>query len=533
MKKILYITAFLTICLQSSVLPAQKRSEKCLYTFERMEKRFPWLNSDNAAGLVSNQSLNFATVGAYWGNSNGGFRNFNEAESANTFGVKTESYVKTKKVFFYGSFNYEYGIKQNQAWLGTYNENTALNPILDSIPGKVLHESYNLKGKAGYALNDYFALGAAFDYTTATAAKRVDGRNKNVLSRLNAAPGITYRNGHFTAGINLAYQRNVEDVDYDYIGDVTGKHIYYMEGLWFYTREGITSTTLLRRAYYENVYGGALQIQFKNRNISFFNQLKVDYNTEDDFEETNLTKRYAFVEGLRYNYRGDFLFKGSKMDHNVALSFINDEKFSYTIDNVYEQIPDEINSWAWNEYGKTLRYMQQKRQYGAEYKAYVRRDDWNCSWVFTLGGTLRQVEKDFKIYPASYHQDYSNTEVYAKIEKNFIFAHKSLLDLNLNGAYISGKGTMLESSNPMTTGALKLNNNILNYDFKYNTAERYSVGGGFKFSHIVNPDRGMVAYIGANYRHLFTTNNLLTGIQGLVLPGANRSMVSVSVGMNF
>jgi len=309
----------------------------------------------------------------------------------------------------------------------------------------------------------------------------------------------------------------VEDVDYDFIGDITGKYIYYMEGLWFYTKEGLTSTTLLRRAYYENVYGAAIQLQFKNRDISFYNQLKVDYNTEDDFEESNLTKRYAFVDGLRYNYKGDFLFKGSRMDHNVALSFI----------------PDEINEWAWNEYGKTLRYMQQIRQYGAEYKAYVRRDDWNCSWIFTLGGTLRQVEKDFKIYPASYHQDYSNTEVYAKIEKNFIFADKSILDLNINGAYITGNGTMLESENPMTTGALKLNNNILNYDFKFNTAERYSVGGGFKFSHIVNPERGMVAYIGANYRHLFTANDLLTGIQGLVLPGATRSMISVNLGMNF
>jgi len=534
MKKLIYITVFLVICLQPASLLAQKRSDKSVYSFDRMEKRYPWIGSDNGAGLVYNQSLDFSTINAYFGQTNGDYRNFNDPEKFHNYGIKTESYVKVKNVFFYGSFNYDYGIKQKQAWLGTIFQNSAFGPIVDSIPGKVLNESYILAGKVGYKLNDKFSIGATMNYHTATAAKRIDGRNMNTLSKFSVAPGITYNRGILTAGINAAYQRNVERAKYTFIGDVTGKSIFYQEGLWFFSKAGVTSTTSMDRGYFTNVYGGAAQLQLRNKNISFFNQVKVDYNRESDYDDQNLLRRNAFVDGLKYDYKGDFTFKGKKADHYLGLKFVSDEQFAYNVVSVYEPVPGEVNQWNYYEYGKTLRYMQTIRQYGAEYKAYIKRTDWHCSWIFTLGGNMREVNKDFRIYPAKYHQDYTNKEVYAKVEKNLMFGKKSYLDININGGYVMGDGTMLSTVNPMTSGALKQNVSILKQDFAYQTAERFIAGGGVKYSVALNPEKGKVAFCGVNYRHQFLNDggkldNILTG----VLPGQSRSTLSFTVGINF
>ena len=178
--------------------------------------------------------------------------------------------------------------------------------------------------------------------------------------------------------------------------------------------------------------------------------------------------------------------------------------------------------------------MQNVRQYGAEYKAYVKRSDWHCSWIFTLGGTLREVVKDYRIYPAKYHQDYSNTEFYAKAEKSLIIDKKSFLDININGGFVMGDGTMLSAVNPMTSGSLKLNNDILERDFAYQTAERFVAGGGIKYSRTLNIEKGSVIFCGVNYRHQFLNDGwkLDSSLSG-VLPGQYRSTISASVGINF
>lgn len=532
--KIIYVITIVAMGLQTGTLLAQKSSDKCAYTFERLEKKAPWIASDNAAGLVFYNALNYSNVSAYYGNENGDYRNYNDPEKYQTFGILTKSYVKANKVFFYGSFNYDYGIKNNQAWLGTIYPEGTLNPIVDSVPGKVLREDYILTAKAGYPINDKWSIGGTFDYHTATAAKRTDGRNANTLSHFTVSPGITFRSGMLAGGLNLAYQHNVEKVKYTYIGEVTGKYINYMEGLFFTSNAGITSTTTLDRMYNTNVYGGAIQFELNGKKIKFFNQIKADYNKENDFEDGDI-KRFALVEGLKYQYDGLLTYRSKKIDHTLALNFVSNEQFSYSISNKYEPIPQEPGWFAWYEYGKTLRYMQQMQRYGAEYKGYLRRGHGlGCSWIGTVGANYINVEKDYKIYPAKYHQDYTNTEIYAKVEKNIRVKEIGFIDLNASGSYINADGTMLDVTNPITTGSLKLNSNLLKHDFAYRTADRAKVGFGAKYSHILNGNKGSVVYGGINYAYQFLVNdgNLSNVLDG-VLPGTSRQYISVNIGLNF
>lgn len=534
--KIIYVITIVAMGLQSGTLLAQKASsDKSTYTFDRLEKRAPWIASDNAAGLVYNNALNFSTVGAYYGYQDGEYMSYNDPGKYQTFGIQTKSYVKANKVYFYGSFNYDYGIKNNQAWLGTIYPEGTLNPILDSVPGKVLREDYILSAKAGYPINENWSIGGAFDYHTATAAKRKDGRNANTLSKLSIAPGLTYHKGMITAGLNLAYQHNVEKVKYSYIGDVTGKFLYNLEGLFFNSTYGITNTSIVDRGYSTDVYGGAIQFELNNKNFKFFNQFKADYNRESDYEGLNLLKRFAFVEGLKYQYDGLLTYRSNKIDHTLALNFLSNEQLSYSVSNISEQIPGENNSWTFFEYGKTLRYMQEMQRYGAEYKGYLRRGHgMGCSWIGAVGAKYITAESDYKIYPAKYHQDYTNTEVYANLQKNIWVKTKGYFDIDLSGSYTDGKGTMLEVTNPITTGSLTQNYNLLSHDFAYKTADRAKVGFGAKYTQILNKEKGTAAYVGANYTRQFLVNdgNLNSILDG-VLPGTYRQFVSVAIGLNF
>jgi hypothetical protein len=517
--RLTYISGVIAICLLPGLLYSQQISEKKHYTFEKIEMKSPWLLSGNGAGIVFNTAENFANVGAYMSNESGTYRNFNQPESYSTFGIETKSYTKIKNVYFYGSFKYDYGVNKNLAWRGTIYPGSNINTIVDSIPGKVLREDYIMSGKVGYNFSKKVSVGVAFDYQTSTAAKRIDGRNMNTLSKLNVSPGFTFSTKPVVLGLNLAYKRNVERLDYKFIGDNTGKSIYYMEGLWFYTVTGITNTTTLDRTYFQDTFGASLQAQVKVGNLSMFNQFSVDYGNENNHEK-NFSRRYAAVESLKYQYDGVIRYSTEKMDHFISLSFINDENLSYNIINNYELIPGEANNWAFFEYGKTLRYITNYQKLGAEYKTYIRDGEWKCSWIFAAGFNQHFVEKRYKAFPAYYNQDYTVNEFYLRINREFSVSDKASINLDLNGAYITGEGTKLRSYNPLTVGSLKLNNRILDADFAYNTADRVSVGGGVRYLRLLNPEKGNSVYCGVTYKYLTADDK-------------NRGFFTISLGLNF
>ncbi|MDD2583797.1 MAG: DUF6850 family outer membrane beta-barrel protein [Bacteroidales bacterium] len=519
--KLIYISSVIVICLLPNLLYSQQWSPKRHYTFEKIETKNPWLQSGNAAGLVFNKAQNFSNLEGFYTNESGDYRNFNDPENYSTYGIETKSYSKINNVYFYGSFKYDYGVNKNLAWRGTVYPESNLNPIVDSIPGKVLRESYIMSAKVGYNLTDHISIGAEFDYNASTAAKRTDGRNLNTLSMLTVSPGIIFRTNKVKVGLNLTYDRDVEEAKYKYIGETTGKEIYYMEGLWFYTAQGITNTTNLDRKYIRDIFGGAVQAHFRSGKLCIFNQFSAKFGQEDDGEDNNYTKRYAYVESLNYKYDGRFRLVGQNVDHILSLSFLSKENLSYNVVTNYERVPDELNQWEFYEYGKTLRYMTNYQKYGAEYKTFFKDDEWRSTWIFAAGINHLVSEKEYKVYPAHYKQDFSLNEIYVRASRDLDLNQKSFLNVELNGGYTTTDGTMLEATNPLTTGALKLNESILNKDFEYYMADRYSVGIGAKYSRMLNIQKGSAVYLKANYKHM-DAGDLGT-----------RGFFALSLGLNF
>lgn len=521
-----YIIYIIILCLYAVELNAQGIATKSYYSFKRIEDKTPWLTSLNGTGLIYNTIENsFSTVGAYFKNINGDYRNYNEAKEINNFGLATKSYTRINNFYFYGSFNYDYTINNNIAWAGTAYTNTNINPILDSIPGKSTREAYIINAKAAYKFSQLFSAGATFNYKTATLAKKNDGRNKNDFSNLYISPGINFTTKYINIGANLSYEHNAEQVKYDYFGDITGKYLCYMEGLFMYSISPITLATITERRYEKDIMGGSLQFQLKLGNFSFYNNFIVERGKEDDFEDNMLKKRYAKVETLNYNYSGEFKYSFNCMENLLKIKYLSYEELSYGIVNNYEQIPNENNMWEYYEYGSVLRYMSQIQKFGIEYNGFIKENDYLSKVDFTVGYNYTKSNKKEKIFPAEYSQNYKVSNYYASVNKNFLFG-LNIVKLNVCGGFSMGSGVPLVESNPITTGAIKLNKELLYHDYAYKVSNSYRIGCGVNYSHIINKQKGQV--ISLEFSYLYSKLNKF-----IELAKSNRNLLNVSMEFNF
>ncbi|MEG0518179.1 MAG: hypothetical protein RR555_04845 [Bacteroidales bacterium] len=536
MKKINRISiAFL--CFSALELSAQEISPRSYYSFDRIESKAPWLLSSNGAGLVYNTiEKSFSNVEAYYNNVSGDYKNYNEAKSIDNIGLETKSYTKLKNLYFYGSFNYDYAIKKDQTWLGTTYENTNLNPILDSIPGKNIREAYRLKSKVAYKISDLFSIGAAFNYETATSAKRTDGRNKNEFSNLFVSPGISFTTKYLNVGLNLSYGHNAENVQYEYYGEIMNKNLCYMEGLFMYVSSPYASSLVTMRRYEKDIFGGALQLEFKLGGFTFYHNLRIDSGKENDYEDQMFKKKYAMVSTLNYDYFGELKYSAACMDNSIRIRYSSQEDLSYGISNNYEQVPNDPNSWEYYEYGKSLRYMAQLQQYGIEYHGFIKKNEYLSKIDFTIGYNYTKSDKKEKIFPSEYEQNNNVSDFYASIRKNFVYGN-NIIRFNLCGGIAKGEGNPLIENNPLTTGALKLNKGVLAQDYIYRVSDHYRIGGGVNYSYVINKERGQALYVGVNYLYR-KLNKVKEDIyefypQFAGLQKSSRSLVNVTLGFNF
>lgn len=529
MKKIKYtILSFATISflLLSAIETMAQKNE---YTFERIEQLSPWLKSNNGAGLVFNGATeNFSTVYGYYNNINGKFRNYNEPESLNNFGIATKSYSKLNKFYFYGMFNYDYTIRKNQSWLGTIYPNSTLAPIVENVPGKVLDEVYEIGTKIAYKANKSISAGISFDYKDATAAKRKDGRNKNTFSDLFVSPSVAIKTNNINLGLSLIYGYNKEKVAYKYIGDATGLYMYYMEGLFMYTSNTITSTgMILERLYAKNLYGASIQAELHFGKFSFYNDFTAKISRQNHYEESYFAKRYAYNDALEYDYKGVVRIACDKMEHNLNIGFNSSENHLYNITNIYEEISGENGLWEYFEYGNTLRYTSWAKTTDVSYNGLTKRSLFLPNIEYTLGFRFSDIEKTHKIYPSVYSQQIFKREYYAVLSKSFITNDKGYINAELNGAMSNGNGTPIEIVNPLSDGAIQCKEDLLAIDYAYNTSKKYNLGLSLKYVRYINKEKQMNMWIKGAYFYNKVSDTLLK------FEGNNRNNIRITVGIDF
>lgn len=518
---VLVIFQFLTLDL---VAQCCSEKEKTDYTIEEIKLRNPWIVSNNVSRLAYYQFENFASTGIFYNSENGTYRNYNTPKSVYNMGVTAQAYKKMGKLFFYGDFTYSHDINKDQAWLGTYKPNFTSNPIFDSIPGKVLVESYDMSGKIAYALTDRTALGIGFDYHTATMAKRKDGRNSNTFSSITVKPSLSHKVGDFTGGINLSYKHDVDRVNYEYIGDITGKKIYYMEGLFFMSHSGIaSSSTVLERAYFLNLIGGGLQLDYSKNNFEWFNEFKMDYGKLNNYEDIQLLKRYSQEELLNYHYGTAIKLLGEKTNHFIKFNLNSDELGSSYIINSYEPVPDESRAWAFYEKGKVLRYMTSTKEIDAFYRFCYKKTDWKYNFNLLAGYNRILKEKTYKVFPETYTQDYTINTIYFEGKKFFYPKLNNTLEFEAGVAFSKGSDDdkSLNSKHDGDLGKLQLNRRLLDMDYHYHNVSRTHYNIGARYRHILSAEKNYALEFCLKYQHTRTEDKF------------NRSFLSFSTNYIF
>lgn len=521
MKISLYRIIFFTLAiLIGQKMQAIDSGGKADYSFRRIAELYPWLCSANPAGLVTKDFNDFSQVRLSIENIDGSYKNYDDPANFFSSSVNTRSFVRRGNFYLMGNFDFTHFDKTAQAWSGTIHSRDVINMLTDSIPGRVLGESYRMSGAAGYRINKIFSAGIGFNYETSTAAKRVDGRNKNVLSSFEIRSAIKITGDKFTGGLNLLYQYKAEFSDYIFLGDNSGKHIYNFQGGWMYIKESITNSSVLDRGYFSDYYGGALQLSYGSGNFRIFTEFDIKYKAEDNYDDFNLLRRYASTEGLFYSLILKAVYNTNISRHSLQLNFNCEERLSYKIENQYEPVPNEVNTWNWFEYGKTLRYYDAGRRYRAVYTLELGENKWNPRWSFSLSGNLIDFNSEFIVYPALYSQKYCFGGADLAISRHFRAGKFNLIDISLVAGNYKGKGDMLTVQNPVMTGVLTIASSLMEEDFFYNTSGRVLLGGGLRYRRTVNEDKGTTLFIDA-------------GIRQFQRKGLSRTYLNINLGLNF
>ena len=512
----------IALCLTSLIFLNLKAENegKSLYTFERIATLYPWLSSNNAAGLVFKDFRDFSQVAGRVEGYSGTDRNYNQPEMNLSLSGLTRSYVSYGDFFFYGSFNFTHFERRNQAWLGTIYPNSVINMMTDSIPGRILGESYRISGAAGYKINQSLATGVGFDYETATAAKRTDGRNKNILSSVELRPSLIFQTNNLIIGANLLYRYNAERVEYAFLGNFSGKHLYNFQGGWMYMKEGITTSTDLNRGYFSDSFGAAIQASYSADRVNLFGELDVEYGLGNNYDDNNLLRRYSLEEGLQYNFKGRVDYNSDNLRHSFTVNAIILERLSYKIENIYEPVQNESNTWNWFEYGKTLRYYDRTENFKGLYAVEIGGSKWNPKWRFSLTGNFVRFSSEFIVYPSKYIQDYYTGGGEISAMRNLKAGKKSLLDITILGGLYKGGGEMLSEENPFLTGNLYMSDNLLEEDFLFKTSKRYLYGGRISYRYSLNEKKGTTLFLDATIRQYQRK-------------GLSKSIISVNLGLKF
>lgn len=495
------------------------------YTMERIRSKSGWLVSDNAAGLIFNQaSLSIADVSYDF--EKGGLRNVTEGRQINTIGVQSESYRRWDRLSFYGKLGYNYASSSDRSWAGNTDFYTSPMAIGDSIPGNTRNETYLLEAGVAYQMGKW-VIGVQGEYENQSLAKRRDSRNKTTYMHLSVQPGVMFTSRVVDAGLNFTYKRTTEDVKYDAFGTNTSSGVIYLfEGLWFYTSEQLEGEFAAGEAYYKGAaYGGSAQVELKfGDRVKFFNQFSATYDKMERYR-TSQDQLLGDNDRLTYRYLGVLNVAGHCVDQRLSVDASWGDLLKYN--NIQELVVDPVtNQKSYKQYGRFLKFSQKQRSVDADYKLYVKRNEWSSSWIVDVAYNYYKTESEYTIAPARYNQDVHFSKLMLGVTKNFLFDSRNWLDVTARGGYTFGGGNQLEKTCP--EGVQIDNENyradLLAQEYAFLTNDRLNGEAGLRYTHYF-PAKKIGLYVDLKGRAAWARSGLMDG--------SRRGGVFAAVGLNF
>ena len=495
------------------------------YTMERIRSKSGWLVSDNAAGLIFNRA-SLSTADVSYDFEEGGLRNVGDAARTHKTGIQSESFQRWDRLSFYGKLGYDYIAGSDRNWAGNTHLYTSPMNVGDSVPGNTRNETYLLKAGVAYQMGNW-VIGLQGEYENQSLAKRRDARNKTTYMHLSVRPGVMFTSKTVDAGLNFTYERTTETVNYLSFGtNEQAIPLYLFEGLWFYMAELVPSGSNSNPIHYkESEYGGAAQFELKfSPRVSLFNQFSAIYGKMERYhleEDEHLGDN----DRLTYRYLGVLNVTGRSVDQQLSVDASWGDLLKYN--NIQELAVDPVtNLKYYKQYGRFLKFSQKQRSVDADYKLYVKRNEWSSSWIVDVAYEYCKTESEYTISPARYNQDLHYSKLMLGVTKNFRFSGRSWLDATVRGGYTFGGGTELEKSCP--EGVQIDNENyradLLAQEYAFLTNDRLNGEAGLRYTHCF-PAKKMSLYVDLKGRAAWGRSGLMDG--------SRRGGLFAAVGLNF
>ena len=267
-------TYLLTAFLLAAIMPALGQA---WLDYDQALTNYPLLHTTNAAGLTTftpRDSSQLLMGDARVGTSTGHGQLKHPGSSTHEWNAQAcvrSIYRLSRRTVVRGSMDYCYNWRRldgGSVWIDPERMPFDITETNDSTLGNSSLETYHLNGELGINVGRGFSLGAQFDYTTASGAKKKDPRHINSLMLCKAGAGALWQHGRLTLGANYLFERSTEALRFSTVGRTDQVYLYLIDNGAFFGREETTDGNGYVGSEYERPlldisHGMAWQAQYR------------------------------------------------------------------------------------------------------------------------------------------------------------------------------------------------------------------------------------------------------------------------------
>lgn len=459
------------ICLQAN---AQGFSPASM---EQLKMQRLWLNSQNASGMVFDDTLSFSNLHIGHLMQNGNFHRPQEGEKENTTNVSSEGFINLPNALVWGSFGFQQRNLTNAGYNASITDPFRGMPyyIIDEHQSNWRNQYYDLRFRASTPLvNNHWAFGVEGVYQASLSAKQRDPRVDTRFYTLKIVPGISYRvNNSHRIGLSLRYESIKEDSRMENENSDIDQNYYILYGLGTAV-QGIGSGRTSN--YYGDRMGGALQYNFQSPAWNVLFEGSYDIRAEHVEQSFTSPKKDAGVKDRTFKLSSFAYRQGGRYSHYLKADYMNRHidgiQFVSKYDNTeslggWEVLHKSIRS-TYDTQSASLSYILMRNR-GNEY-----------NWKMEAGIAYQKQDDEYLLPNSVKHSE--NILVNFGGTKNFAIGTK------MNNRLLAGIHTAYQKK---LSGGYRYNGSHVDYisvtglettDIQYLTSDYHRLGASLTYS---------------------------------------------------